>query len=77
MLKEDESYSSPISSLFYEKYNNLENLKEKIKTDSEKIQCVVANGFCNSEIKFGETQKPSLSDFADGVNTLTFLSNLS
>ncbi len=77
MIKEDESYSSPISSLFYEKYSDIENLKIKIKTDSEKIQCVVANGFCENEIKFGETQKPNLSDFADGVNTLTFLSNLS
>ncbi len=77
MLKEDQSYSSPISSLFYEKYEDVKILKEKLKNDSDKIQCIVANGFNESEIKFGETQKPKLTDFADGINTLTFLSNLS
>jgi len=40
------------------------------------IQCIVANGFMNNEIKFGETQKPTLTDYADGVNTLDFLANL-
>lgn len=76
MLKEDESYASPISSLFYEKYDDLKTLKEKLKADEKKIQCIVANNFSSSEIKFGETQKPKLTDFADGVNTLEFLATL-
>ena len=76
MLKEDQSYSSPISSLFYEKYDDLETLKARLEVDKNKIQCVVANNFIDSEIKFGETQKPKLTDFADGVNTLEFLVNL-
>ena len=76
MLKEDKSYSSPISSLFYEKYDDLETLKTQLETDKNKIQCIVANNFLKSEIKFGETQKPKLSDFADGINTLEFLANL-
>lgn len=76
MLKEDQSYSSPISSLFYEKYDDLEALKTQLETDKNKIQCVVANNFIDTEIKFGETQKPKLTDFADGVNTLEFLANL-
>jgi len=76
MIKEDKSYSSPISSLFYERYDNLENLKTKLTTDNDLIQCIVANGFMNNEIKFGETQKPTLTDYADGVNTLDFLANL-
>lgn len=76
MLKEDQSYSSPISSLFYEKYDDLESLKARLKIDKNKIQCVVANNFIDTEIKFGETQKPKLTDFADGVNTLEFLANL-
>ena len=76
MLKEDKSYSSPISSLFYEKYDDLEALKTQLEIDKNKIQCVVANNFIDTEIKFGETQKPKLTDFADGVNTLEFLANL-
>jgi len=76
MLKEDKSYSSPISSLFYEKYEDLEMLKLQLIADNELIQCIVSKGFTDNEIKFGETQNPTLTDFADGVNTLTFLANL-
>jgi hypothetical protein len=76
MLKEDKSYSSPISSLFYEKYDNLKKLKTQLVSDSDSIQCIVSKDFIDGEIKFGKTQKPKLTDFADGVNTLTFLSNL-
>jgi hypothetical protein len=76
MLKEDKSYASPISSLFYETYDDLDTLKLKLETDKNKIQCIVANGFMTTEIKFGETQKPKLTDFADGVNTLEFLAKL-
>jgi hypothetical protein len=76
MLKEDKSYASPISSLFYEKYDNIETLKKQLETDKHKIQCIVASNFSDSEIKFGETQKPKLTDFADGVNTLEFLTTL-
>lgn len=76
MLKEDKSYSSPISSLFYEKYDDIETLKTQLEADKNKIQCIVANNFIESEIKFGETQKPKLTDFADSVDTLEFLANL-
>jgi len=76
MLKEDKSYSSPISSLFYEKYDNLETLKAKLTTDSDSIQCIVANNFIESEVAFGATQKPTLTDYADGINTLAFLATL-
>lgn len=76
MLKEDKSYSSPISSLFYEKYDDLNTLKKQLEADNHKIQCIVANNFIETEIKFGETQKPKLTDFADSVNTLEFLASL-
>ncbi|WP_034040192.1 acyl-CoA reductase [Wocania ichthyoenteri] len=73
MIKEDESYASPIATLFYEYYDDTEQLKEKIKTDSNKIQCVVSSGFINNEIAFGKTQKPQLWDYADDVDTIAFL----
>ncbi len=73
MLKNDESYSSPIATLFYEEYSSLNELKKRLLTDNDKIQCVVANGILEGEIKFGQTQKPSLTDYADGVDTVEFL----
>ena len=76
LLKEDEHYGSPIATLFYEYYTNKETLKKKLATDKEKIQCVVGHNFIDGEIPFGQTQTPKLWDYADGVNTLTFLLNL-
>lgn len=75
MLKEDSSYASPIATLFYEYYDDLTLLKSKLKEDKEFIQCVVGTTIENS-IPFGETQKPQLSDYADGVDTLRFLEQL-
>ena len=76
MLKEDKSYASPISSVFYEYYTDIATLKNTLATDANKIQCIVADGILENEIPFGQTQKPALTDYADGVNTLAFLANL-
>jgi hypothetical protein len=73
MLKEDRRLSSPIATLFYEYYDNVSELKSKLKVISSKIQCIVANGFNSKEIKFGSTQSPALKDYADGVDTVDFL----
>ena len=75
ILKEDYGYSSPIGSLFYEYYETQEELQIKLNSERENIQCVVGNGqIC--DIPFGKTQTPSLNDYADGIDTLDFLSKL-
>ncbi|RAJ12006.1 acyl-CoA reductase [Olleya aquimaris] len=73
MIKEDQSYSSPIATVFYEYYSSEEALKQKIDADQDLIQCIVADGFSNSEIPFGKTQKPELYDYADDIDTIAFL----
>jgi hypothetical protein len=73
MIKEDQSYASPIATLFYEYYENSDDLQQKLEADKDKIQCIVANGFSNNEIEFGNTQKPQLWDYADNVDTVEFL----
>tara|TARA_R100001369_G_scaffold80850_1_gene111482 strand:- start:163 stop:1221 length:1059 start_codon:yes stop_codon:yes gene_type:complete len=73
MIKEDKSYSSPIATLFYEYYNSPEELQQKLKTEADKIQCIVASAFTENEIAFGETQNPQLWDYADDVDTVEFL----
>jgi hypothetical protein len=73
MLKEDPSYTSPIATLFFEKYTDLGALEEKLALEKDKIQVIVSNGSIKNSIPFGETQKPKLWDYADGVDTLAFL----
>jgi hypothetical protein len=77
LLKEDASFSSPISVTFYEYYDSLELVKENLIAEKDNIQCIVSNLGIKNEIKFGETQKPRLWDYADNIDTLDFLIKLS
>ena len=76
LLKEDTSYSSPIASLFYEFYSDKNTLQKQLDKDKDKIQCIVNQKINPNFIPFGQTQQPSLSDYADGVDTLQFLIEL-
>ncbi len=75
-LKEDTNYASPISSVFYEYYKDLTEVENRFEKDSNQIQCIVSNNLVKNSIPFGTTQKPSLWDYADDVDTLLFLSKL-
>ncbi len=75
-IKEDISHASPISSVFYEYYEDINEIKTRINKDSDIIQCVVSNGVIDNSVYFGKTQKPNLWDYADNVDTLDFLNNL-
>ena len=75
-LKEDSRYSSPISSVFYQFYENLDKIKSRLNQDTEQIQCVVSNNLIENSVSFGQTQQPKLWDYADNVDTLAFLNSL-
>ncbi|MEO8772974.1 MAG: acyl-CoA reductase [Gelidibacter sp.] len=73
MIKEDTSYSSPIATLFYEYYNDIDSLKQQLIEHKNNIQCVVSNGIAENSVSFGQTQHPQLWDYADNVDTIAFL----
>ena len=73
MIKEDQSYASPIATLFYEYYDDVTKLQQKLETDKDLIQCIVSKGFIKNEIAFGATQKPHLWDYADSIDSVEFL----
>ena len=73
MIKEDESYASPIATVFYEYYDEANQLKEKLEAEKQNIQCIVSKSFIKNEIAFGNTQKPQLWDYADDVDSIAFL----
>lgn len=66
---------SPVSVLYYERYADQQDLLNKISAIESKIQCVVTNKSFDFQriVGFGEAQSPSLSDYADGVDTMLFL----
>ncbi len=76
ILKEDKNYASPIACLFYEYYTDEAALQEKLKVDREQIQCIISEDHNFGTVNIGASQRPKLSDYADGVDTLAFLSKL-
>ncbi|WP_158962821.1 acyl-CoA reductase [Myroides fluvii] len=75
-IKEDASYASPISSVYYEYYDTLDEVVDQLRKDQDKIQCIVSNDLTEDSIAFGQTQHPQLWDYADQVDTLEFLLKL-
>lgn len=77
LLKEDESIFSPLGCLYYERYDHLEAVKEKLEVQSNEIQCIVTStNFIHNRVPVGESQSPDLDTFADQMDTMQFLSNM-
>ena len=80
MLKESTAIASPIATLHYEYWHDENVLQTRLKTDAEKMQCLVSNEpqrwNAATSVRFGEAQHPQLYDYADGVDTLAFLQSL-
>jgi hypothetical protein len=71
LLVEESSLFSPISQLNYEFYSNKKDLVVLLQTMND-IQCIIGKDF----ISFGRAQQPGITDYADGIDTLLFLTNL-
>ncbi len=69
LLKEDSSLQSPLAMLHYEFYEDFRLVENFIKENNEQLQCVVSK----NDIPFGQTQNPNLWDYADGEDTIAFL----
>lgn len=77
LLRESKELVSPIAVLFYELYENREELLEKLEGLESKIQCVVGDpDRVSGVIGFGDAQFPKPWDYADKVDTLKFLLDL-
>ncbi len=75
LLKEDQGLGAPVGCLFYETYTDELRLSKTLG-HSEEVQCVVGNDHDDKIIPFGQTQSPNLSAYADGVDTISFLTSL-
>ena len=78
LLKEDAALSSRIASVHYEYYDDLFDIDRLLAEKKEEIQCVVSNMPLQdfAVLPFGKSQEPGLSDYADGVDVMRFLTEL-
>jgi hypothetical protein len=79
LLKEDTRLASPLAVLYYEYYDNLQSAQKQLEEEGDKIQCIVSASplsVKNQVVDFGMSQQPALWDYADGIDTMTFLTEL-
>jgi len=72
LLKESQELHSPLAVLFYQRYDQKEDLEQLLEENKTSIQCIVGH----HKIPFGRAQFPRLNDYADGIDTMTFLQNI-
>lgn len=71
IVKGSEHLASPVAVLYYEFYKDLAALNLTLEANAERIQCVVGQ-----DVAFGQSQRPGLSDYADGIDVLEWLHSL-
>ena len=78
ILMEEASLHSPISVLHYTRFEHIREVKAQLALWEGKIQAVVSKRLEDFEnaVLPGQSQKPALNDYADGVDTLAFLKSL-
>lgn len=78
LLREEGSLHSPVAALNYSFYSDIEQVKEELAAQQEELQMVVGNvpELFPRQAALGAGQQPALDDYADGVDTLSFLRSL-
>ena len=77
LMKEEQQLDSPVGVLYFEYYDDMNDLNEYLNKIASNIQCVVSSKNTHIEtFLFGEAQNPGLGDYADGVDTVQFVNEL-
>lgn len=77
ILTWNQAIASPPAVLYYEYYTNKDDLLKWVYLKRDEIQIIVCkNGIPGYSCLPGKAQKPGLSDYADGVDTMQFLLGL-
>ncbi|HSC55158.1 MAG TPA: acyl-CoA reductase [Phnomibacter sp.] len=71
LLVENSQLFSPISQVHYEYYDSVDSIAVQ-QTLKDDLQCVTGG----QSLPFGQAQMPAITDFADGVDTMEFLTKL-
>lgn len=87
LLTENNSLVSPISVVYYQTYQTQAEASAWLTERADRIQVIASaqaspdpasagRGWYPGSVAFGQTQRPGLSDYADGVDTMAFLAKL-
>jgi hypothetical protein len=77
IIRESEDLTSPVSVVNYEFYDDVSVVAQQLVVKQEQVQCVVSDiSVIENAVTFGNSQKPMLWDYADGIDTINFLNSL-
>jgi hypothetical protein len=77
LVTENPGLVSPISVVYYQTYRTQADAAVWLTERAEQIQVVAsAKAWYPGSVAFGQTQRPRLTDYADGIDTMAFLSKL-
>lgn len=78
ILRRHQDIVSRIACVHYEYYTDLSELEEKLEDQMDKIQCIASNLSLKKlgSVRLGNCQNPRIDDYADGVDTMEFLTGL-
>jgi hypothetical protein len=73
LLAQNQALASPISVIFYEEYETIQEVLNTISIHKNEIQCVVSKDVAvENRITFGNTQYPTLFDYPDKEDIVLF-----
>lgn len=85
LLTKNDGLVSPISVLYYQTYNTMDDAKTWLTQQADRIQVIASaqaspdeatRGWFPGSVAFEQTQQPGLMDYPDGVDTMAFLTQL-
>lgn len=75
LFQEKQEPHAPIATLNYHYYDSIEEVHHYLEQHKEQWQCVASDmPELKQAVGLGQTQKPGLTDYADNINLLDFLS---
>ena len=82
LLLEKPSNASALSTLHFEYYDGISEVNQRLNKEKESLQCIACSSSVAKEIEaetvlLGQTQNPQLNAYADGIDTMAFLTSLS
>jgi len=75
ILREFMSFPPPMGVIGILKYKDINEADEFANSNKLHLQCLVGKKCRFADTEVGETQYPSISDYADGLNSLEFILN--
>ncbi|RLD21322.1 MAG: acyl-CoA reductase [Bacteroidetes bacterium] len=77
LFTQNKDIVSPLAVIYYEEYKDESELLSVLELNTDKIQCIVSNyNIIENRVPIGKSQLPEIDDYADNVNTMSFLCDI-